>query len=206
MIGAVPSRTACVALVLGGIAVFVFALVVAGREESLTDERILAAVNGAGGRLGPAMDASARVLMPVGLAIAVIGIAVFLVVKEKGIKPVVWLAIAAGLGWLVANGAKLLVDRPRPYLVLEEIVLRQDPARGTSFPSSHVAIAVAVLIVAIPFGPRTAIIVGTVYVAAVAWSRMYVGVHYPVDVLGGIGVGLVAGGLALLLLRTFGTG
>jgi membrane-associated phospholipid phosphatase len=204
--GTVPSRAACVAFVLGGLALFVFALVAAGREESLTDERFLAAVNGAGGRAGPAMDASARLLMPLGLAVAVVGLATFLIVKEKGIKPVLWLAIAAGLGWLFANGAKLLVDRPRPYLVLEEIVLRQDPARGTSFPSSHVAIAVAVLIAATPFGSRTAIIIGTIYVVAVAWSRMYVGVHYPVDVLGGIGAGMVAGGLALLLLRTFGSG
>lgn len=204
--GSIPSRAACLVTIAVGAALFTFAVVVAGREETLPDARILRAVNEVAGSVGSVMSGAARLLMPVGLAVAVVGIAAYLAVKEGGVKPIVWLGIGAGLGWLFANGAKLLVDRPRPYAVLEDIVLRQDPARGTSFPSSHVAIAVAVLIAAVPFGSRTALVIGTVYVAAVAWSRMYVGVHYPVDVLGGIGAGMAAGGLTLLSFRMFGSG
>ena len=79
-------------------------------------------------------------------------------------------------------------------------VLRQQPAHGDSFPSSHTAVAVAVAIALVPFLPRPLAITGLLYAAAVGWSRIYLGVHFPLDVIAGAGVGMVAGGAALLTM------
>ena len=73
-------------------------------------------------------------------------------------------------------------------------------SHGTSFPSSHAAVAVAVVIALLPFVPRPIGIAAIAYSVLVGWSRVYLGVHYPLDVLGGAGIGLAVGGLALLTI------
>jgi undecaprenyl-diphosphatase len=101
---------------------------------------------------------------------------------------------------MLAHAAKAAVLRPRPYEVVPQAVLRQDPALGTSFPSAHTCIAVAVVLVLIPFVSRPAAVAAVGYVVLVAWSRVYLGVHYPLDVVAGAGLGLVAGGLVVAVL------
>jgi undecaprenyl-diphosphatase len=77
-----------------------------------------------------------------------------------------------------------------------------------SFPSSHTAITVAVVIALVPFLPRVLAWVAVAYAVLVGWSRVYLGVHYPLDILGGAGIGIAVGGAILLalavLLRTTG--
>ena len=72
-------------------------------------------------------------------------------------------------------------------------VLRQEPAHGTSFPSSHTAVTLAVVIALVPFLARPFAAAGIGYAVLVGWSRVYLGVHYPLDVLAGAGLGLAAG-------------
>ena len=45
------------------------------------------------------------------------------------------------------------------------------------------------------------ILLGVVAAAAIGLNRMYVGAHFPLDVLGGVAVGLVAGGIVLVVGR-----
>ena len=52
---------------------------------------------------------------------------------------------------MLAHVAKAIADRPRPYEVMAGTVLRQQPAHGTSFPSSHTAVTVAVVIALVSF-------------------------------------------------------
>ena len=90
-------------------------------------------------------------------------------------------------------------------------VLRQQPAHGTSFPSSHTAVALAVAIALVPFLARPLAAAGIAYAVLVGWSRVYLGVHYPLDILGGAGIGgMAVGGVILLtlgpLLRGAGRG
>jgi membrane-associated phospholipid phosphatase len=98
--------------------------------------------------------------------------------------------------------AKAIADRPRPYEVMADAVLRQQPAHGTSFPSSHTAVTVAVVIALVPFLVRPLAAVAIGYAVLVGWSRVYLGVHYPLDVLAGAGIGIAVGGVDLLALRT----
>jgi undecaprenyl-diphosphatase len=81
-------------------------------------------------------------------------------------------------------------------------VLRQQPAHGTSFPSSHTAVTLAVAITLLPFLARPLAAAGIGFAILTGWSRVYLGVHYPLDILGGAGIGMAAGGVVLLALGT----
>jgi undecaprenyl-diphosphatase len=92
------------------------------------------------------------------------------------------------------------VDRERPHRLLEsaEPLLRWDT--GSSFPSGHAATSVAGAIVLSYLIGRGWLILG-VLAAAVAFSRVYIGVHYPLDVLAGAALGAAVGLGAVALLR-----
>ena len=137
---------------------------------------------------------------PAGIVIVVALIAGYVVAWNRSVLPVAAAAVAAGAAWALANLAKAIADRPRPYQVVAGAVLRQQPAHGTSFPSSHTAVTVAVVIALLPFLPRVLAGVAIAYAVLVGWSRVYLGVHYPLDVLAGGGIGLAVGGAALLAL------
>ena len=144
---------------------------------------------------------------PTGIVVVVVLTVVYVVARNRSVLPVVTGAVAAGAAWLLANAAKAIADRPRPYQVIADAVLRQQPAHGTSFPSSHTAVTVAVVIALVPFLPRALAAAAIAYAVLLGWSRVYLGVHYPLDVLGGAGIGMAAGGvivlgLGVLLRRT----
>jgi membrane-associated phospholipid phosphatase len=96
---------------------------------------------------------------------------------------------AAGATWLLLQGAKRLVDRPRPFLADPEGARRMiaEP-RGTSWPSSHPAVLttftrVAARELGLGVVGRSAL---TGLDASVAASRVTLGVHYPSDVASGL--------------------
>lgn len=104
--------------------------------------------------------------------------------------------------WAVAEGMKLVVRRPRPEPSALTRVIVPDPFTF-SFPSGHTAFATAlvcalVLSLASVRARRAAAIAGAVVVLAVAWSRVYLGVHYPTDVVAAI---VVAAAVAVPLNR-----
>jgi membrane-associated phospholipid phosphatase len=141
-----------------------------------------------------------HLFLPAGIVIVVVLIAGFVVASTRSVLPVAAGAVAAGVAWALANLAKAIADRPRPYQVVADAVLRQQPAHGTSFPSSHTAVTVAVVIALLPFLPRVLAGVAIAYAVLVGWSRVYLGVHYPLDVLAGAGIGMAVGGAILLTL------
>ena len=87
---------------------------------------------------------------------------------------------------------KRLILRPRPYLVVYGLVCLVPPESSTSFPSGHAASSfVCACLLTCLFGKKGAL----AYIPAslIALSRIYVGVHYPSDVLAGIALGTLVG-------------
>lgn len=118
------------------------------------------------------------------------------------------LLVMALLLLFVSNGVsellKLWVQRPRPCQALEAVrVLVGCSGRSFSFPSSHaVNIAAQALLLASFYRP---LVLPLLFVVAlVGYSRVYVGVHYPTDVLAGFLVGLGCAGLLIWGLREGG--
>lgn len=111
-------------------------------------------------------------------------------------------ALALLLDLLVVNIAiKPLVARIRPYQVLEKITVLTNLPGDYSFPSGHSAasFAAAWALWRTWGGKRGA---GALILAAcIALSRLYVGVHYPTDVLFGAAIGLAVAEVAVRILR-----
>ena len=109
--------------------------------------------------------------------------------------------IAVALADWSAMGLKALIDRPRPPLRYAEPKTLVAVPHDASFPSGHAATSFAAATMLAFAFPRLAPFL-YVLAAAVAFSRVYVGVHYPLDVIGGAVLGaLVAGVLKVLVTR-----
>lgn len=112
-------------------------------------------------------------------------------------------ALTAGSVWaadLVATFLKSVVDRPRPPSVVPEADSLLGGTLGSSFPSGHAATSFAGAVVLAYLFPR-ALPWLVALAVAISFSRVYVGVHYPFDVLAGAVVGASVGGLVVLALR-----
>ena len=105
-----------------------------------------------------------------------------------------WTAIAAS--WTVAEGAKYLFERTRPFLWDTEIAPLIKTPSSSSFPSGHSATAAAgamtLLVLYPPFAP-VLVLAGLLVVL----SRVYLGVHFPFDVLAGIVIGIATSAVVL---------
>jgi undecaprenyl-diphosphatase len=111
---------------------------------------------------------------------------------------------AAALGVTVAKlvGERIVkaaVERQRPAAVIDDVVTRGDtPLRGQSFVSGHLVLVVALAVLVTPYLAGRWKAVPWVLAVCVAFGRIYVGAHNPLDVVGGAGLGALAGGLANL--------
>ena len=89
---------------------------------------------------------------------------------------------------------KFLVDRQRPYLELSGVQTILS-ASGPSFPSAHASRAFAVAFIIALNSRRMWGILGIVVASLIAVSRVYLGVHWPSDILFGALLGLLVAAL-----------
>lgn len=142
---------------------------------------------------------------------AVLAVTFIVVLLIKGWRLALAVCVVTGLGWLTTLVVKAVVAEPRPTAVLSHI-LKVSPAT-LSYPSGHVVFAAALVaalaMVCRRVASRTIIlIVGGLFILLVAWSRLYIGVHFTSDVVGAIlngvaGAILFAGLWNLVARRVF---
>lgn len=125
---------------------------------------------------------------------AVLGTGAALAVMGRGDAAKDTLGVGT-VAWVLAQSNKRAVGRQRPY---ETDGVRRliRPPTGSSFPSGHAAVGMAVMATAAERAydrPRANLL--RALGAYVGLSRVYVGVHYPSDVIGGAGLGLLIAGL-----------
>lgn len=90
------------------------------------------------------------------------------------------------------------VKRNRPFVALEEINRKIMPPDEFSFPSGHTAAAFIMANLMSHFIPFATIPV-FVWASIVGLSRIYLGVHFPTDVIAGMVIGLVSSAIGIFL-------
>ncbi len=139
----------------------------------------------------PVLDTLANIcslLGESGFIIAVVVAVLWCVNKKKGF------AICSTLltSLVTMNVLKAIVRAPRPFQVLPEVQgKRLSTATGYSFPSGHTTTAAAFYSSsAVAARKRPLSIVCAIAIVLVGVSRMYLGVHWPIDVVGGLILGM----------------
>jgi undecaprenyl-diphosphatase len=127
--------------------------------------------------------------------IAVAAISLLAFGKKKGRVAFIVMAVSVGLSDFTASSIiKPIVGRIRPCHMLEGVNLLVSCTKSYSFPSSH-ASNIFALAVAGTYYYRKAAIPLFMLALLIGYSRVYVGVHYPFDILGGFFLGgMIAGG------------
>jgi undecaprenyl-diphosphatase len=153
------------------------------------DYELFRAINGLAGRshaVDGIMVACAKFL-PIVFALVLVGL--WLTWRPTNQRA----AFLAGVSALVALGIGQLIGialpRPRPYLSYQ-VNLLIDPSTDTSFPSDHATLGFAVAVLVWRYDRRA----GTVLMLlalVLAFARVFVGAHYPSDVVGGAVLGAV---------------
>jgi len=155
----------------------------------------LNAVREVAARRTVALTEAARVVTWAGSAYLLVPLALIacLALGRAGLRrEAVAVALSLGGAMLISDWVKLLVSRPRPPVEHLQAVT------GSSFPSGHATQASAfwfslVLVLpgagASPKATRAATACALLIVLAVAASRVYLGVHYPSDVVAGMLLG-----------------
>ena len=159
------------------------------------DQGLFRLVNG--GPHAPWIDALARGLsyppLP-GLWFALLAGIVVWARGRAGLRAVLLVGVAVGIVDLLGAGLlKPWIDRLRPCFVLSDVrLLVPRQPHSPSFPSNHAANCFAAAAVLASLGPGFARVF-FLLAAMVAISRVYLGVHYPVDILAGALFGLGVG-------------
>lgn len=111
---------------------------------------------------------------------------------EWGRKVVVSVFIAVAAALIISFFIGQLFYRPRPFDAGIGVALI-DHRSNASFPSNHALIFSAYVTVLYLLSYRTAAKIGFIAGALTCWARIFVGVHYPFDILGGVLLGAVSG-------------
>jgi membrane-associated phospholipid phosphatase len=112
------------------------------------------------------------------------------------------LAINIVISQAVTEALKITIDRERPADKYPTEIFVNGPVHGESFPSGHTSLAFATATtLSLDYKKWYIVVPAYLWAGSVAYSRMYLGKHYPSDVLGGIVIGIGSGYLSHWLTR-----
>ena len=115
--------------------------------------------------------------------------------------------LALAFGVLITNVAlKNVVGRIRPYDQFSDLTLLVEAQHDFSFPSGHACssfAAAAAIFLSLDRNKKGWGILLIILASLIAWSRLYVAVHFPTDVIVGILVGIFSAWAAHLILKKY---
>ena len=121
--------------------------------------------------------------------------------RKMGICGIVGLLFS---GLIVNVFLKNYVARIRPYEQFQDIILLLEAQKDFSFPSGHASSSFAVAVAIwkmCDHKQRWIGILSMILAVLIAWSRLYVGVHFPSDVICGIIIGILCACIAVHLVQ-----
>lgn len=113
--------------------------------------------------------------------------------SPEGAAAAIWAGASALIALALAQLIGGVIDRARPYTAIPSAHVLVSRTTDFSFPSDHATVAGAVagglLVIAHRCGAHRLARAVCILAVLMAFSRVYVGVHYPVDVLAGLTLG-----------------
>lgn len=127
---------------------------------------------------------------------------VALLIPKKTRKIGIMSALAL-LGSLLINNniVKNIVQRPRPFVTFTDLRIIIPTPSEFSFPSGHTSSSFAAAAVFYRHLPKKLGLPSVILAGLIGFSRLYVGVHYPTDVIAGIIMGILLSYLAEFLVN-----
>lgn len=123
--------------------------------------------------------------------------------KDKFFRIAKMCLYALILSGIIALGLKLLYHSPRPYVVLEHVRQLAVPTEPNSFPSGHTSATLSVVTVLVSELRENKVLVVLLILFAfiIGFSRIYIGMHFPLDVLVGAIVGIISAAIVLKFIK-----
>ncbi len=152
----------------------------------------------------PVLDVFMKIITTSGDAgIIWIAATILCLVFKRTRKAGVCMAVALILGLLICNlTLKPIIARPRPFMTREDIELIIKAPSGFSFPSGHTVSSFAAATGLFIYHRRLGI-AALIWAFLIAFSRLYMYVHYPTDVIAGMLIGILCAVIGMVLVNKF---